>query len=60
MSYTDIIEKLMPRGKRGNLYASKQFAGSVAMLIVGFLIARIFSMESLAFPANYSLDPAAW
>jgi len=55
VSYADIIGKLVPRGQRGNLYASKQFASSVAMLVGGLLIARIFSVEGISYPANYAL-----
>ncbi len=55
VSYADIIGKLVPRGRRGRLYASKQFASSVAMLVGGILIARIFSTEGMAYPVNYAL-----
>ncbi len=55
VSYADIIGKLVARGERGKLYASKQFASSVAMLVGGLLIARIFSVKGMAYPANYAL-----
>ncbi|HKJ67817.1 MAG TPA: MFS transporter [bacterium] len=55
VSYADIIGKLVPRGRRGRLYASKQFAGGVATLVGGILIARIFSVEGISYPANYAL-----
>lgn len=55
VSYADIIGKLMPRGARGKLYAAKQLAGSIAMLIGGMLIARIFALERFSYPVNYSL-----
>ncbi len=55
VSYADIIGKLVPQGRRGNLYASKQFAGSVAMLVGGILIARIFGIQGMSYPVNYAL-----
>jgi len=55
LSYADIIGKLVPRGKRGNLYASKQFVSSLAVLLGGIAVAKIFSMDSMRFPNNYSL-----
>lgn len=55
VSYADIIGKLVPRGARGPLYAAKTFASSVAMLLGGVLIARILTLDSLAYPANYGL-----
>jgi MFS family permease len=55
VSYADIIGKLVPRGQRGSLYAAKTFASSGAMLLGGVLIARIFTVDSLAYPANYGL-----
>ena len=55
LSYADIIGKLVPKGKRGNLYAVKQFASSLAILLGGIAVAKIFSIEALQFPKNYSL-----
>lgn len=55
VSYADIIGKLVPTGRRGRLYASKQFAGGVATLVGGILIARIFSVEGISYPVNYAL-----
>jgi MFS family permease len=55
LSYADLIAKLTPKGNRGPLYAGKQFVSSVAMLLGGVMVARIFSLQSLAYPLNYSL-----
>ncbi len=55
LAYADIIGKLAPKGTRGSLYAAKQFAGSLAMLIGGVLVAGLLSLETLAYPANYAL-----
>lgn len=55
LSYADIIGKLVPKGKRGNLYATKQFTSSLAILLGGIAVARIFSMDAMRFPNNYSL-----
>lgn len=55
ISYDDIIGKLVVKGKRGRLYAIKQFAGSLAAFGGGGIIARVFSVKSLPFPNNYAL-----
>ncbi|MGM0414191.1 MAG: MFS transporter [Bacillota bacterium] len=55
MSYSDIIGKTVNRENRGKLYASKQFASSLAALFGGLLVQNIFSGDSFSFPFNYSL-----
>jgi MFS family permease len=55
LSYSDIIGKLVKKGNRGKLYASKQFAASVAALIGGLLVKNIFTPGNFSFPINYSL-----
>jgi len=55
ISYSDIIGKLVEKGKRGKFYAAKQFAASVASFLGGLIVARAFSLKSLTFPANYAL-----
>ncbi len=54
ISYTDIIGKLVEPGKRGKLYAAKQFASSIAAFIGGLVVAKTFSTAALPFPSNYS------
>lgn len=55
ISYDDILGKLVAKGKRGKLYAVKQFASSLAAFGGGLIVSRIFHPGSLAFPANYAL-----
>jgi len=55
LSYADIIGTLAPKGTRGRLYASKQFAGSIAMLLGGLLVAGLLALESLPYPRDYAL-----
>ncbi len=55
ISYTDIIGKLVTPGKRGKLYAAKQFASSIASFLGGVIVAGAFSTSRLPFPDNYSL-----
>lgn len=55
ISYTDIIGKLVAPGKRGKLYAAKQFASSIAAFLGGLVVAGTFSTARLPFPTNYSL-----
>jgi len=54
ISYANIIGALAPKGTRGRLYAAKQFAASVAMLLGAVIVAGAFSLASLAYPANYA------
>jgi MFS family permease len=55
LAYADIIGKLAPKGTRGRLYASKQFAGSLAMLLGGVMVAGLWALESLPYPKDYAL-----
>jgi MFS family permease len=55
LAYVDIIGKLAPSGRRGHLYASKQFAGSLAMLMGGFLVAGLLELEGIGYPSNYAM-----
>lgn len=55
ISYTDIVAKLVERGKRGKLYAVRQFAAGIASFLGGLIVARAFSLRTLTFPANYTL-----
>jgi len=49
ISYADIVAKTMSATQRNKLYATKQFLGSVAALIGGFLIKKIFSLPSFVY-----------
>ena len=55
ISYSDIIGKTVAREERGKLYASKQFAASIAAFMGGMIVRNIFTGDNLAFPLNYSL-----
>jgi MFS family permease len=55
ISYGDIIAKTVAAEERGKLYASKQFAASLAAFAGGMVVQNIFSGDSFAFPLNYSL-----
>jgi len=55
ISYADIVGTLAPMGTRGRLYAAKQFAAGVAMLLGGVVVVGAFSLGSLAYPANYAV-----
>jgi MFS family permease len=55
ISYEDIFGKLVAKGERGKLAAVRQFASSLAAFGGGWIIARVFSVDSLTFPKNYAL-----
>ena len=55
MSYSDIVGKTVKKEERGKLYASKQFAASLAAFLGGMVVQNIFSGDSFIFPLNYSL-----
>ena len=55
LAYADIIGTLAPKGTRGSLFASKQLAGSIAMLLGGMLVAGLLTLDSLPYPRNYAL-----
>lgn len=56
ISYADIIAKTMSPTERNKLYATKQFIGSIAALLGGFLIKKIFSMPSIVYPYQYGIS----
>jgi len=56
ISYADIIAKTMSPVERNKLYATKQFIGSIAALLGGFLIKKIFSMPSIVYPYQYGIS----
>jgi MFS family permease len=55
ISYADLIATMAPTGTRGRLYAAKQFAASVAMLIGGVVVAGALGLGSLAYPLNFAV-----
>jgi MFS family permease len=55
ISYADIIAKTVAKEERGKLYASKQFAASLAAFAGGMVVQNIFSGDNFIFPINYSL-----
>ena len=54
IAYEDIFGKLVAKGERGKLAAARQFASSLAAFGGGWIIARVFSVNSLPFPKNYA------
>jgi len=55
LSYSDLIAKTINKSRRTSLYTMKQFFGSTASLLGGFIIARIFKL-GISFPDNYALS----
>ncbi len=55
IAYLDIIGKVFSKEERGKLYTYKQFISSSSALVGGFIIKKIFDVQSLTFPNNYSL-----
>lgn len=55
IAYSDVLGKVLPGRQRMKLYAGKQLFASLAALAGGFLVARLFSQDALAFPVNYAL-----
>lgn len=55
MSYSDIVGKTVEKDNRGKLYASKQFAASLAAFLGGMVVQNIFAGDSFSFPINYTL-----
>ncbi|MDX9917792.1 MAG: MFS transporter [Gudongella sp.] len=56
IAYSDIVGKLLPPGKRGELYAAIQLVSGLAALGGGFLIAWLFKPGVWSFPANYAIS----
>ena len=55
MAYSDIIGKLVMKGKRGRLFSSRQFAMSTFSFLGGLIILNIFTLQRLPFPSNYTI-----
>ncbi len=55
MAYSDIIGKLVMKGKRGKLFASRQFATSTFSFLGGLIVLNIFTLQKLPFPSNYTI-----
>jgi len=55
MAYSDIIGKLVRKGQRGKLLASKQFATGIFSFLGGVVILNIFNLGNLTFPYNYAV-----
>lgn len=55
MAYSDIIGKLLMKGKRGKLFAARQFAMSTFSFLGGLIILNIFTLQRLPFPSNYTI-----
>jgi len=55
MAYSDIIGKLVRKGQRGKLFASKQFATGIFSFLGGVVILNIFNLGNLTFPYNYAI-----
>ena len=54
ISYSDILGKLVAKGKRGTLFAAKQFASSLAAFGGGLIVARVFTAQSITFPVTHA------
>lgn len=54
IAYNDLLGKLLPKGKRGGLFASKQFASSLASFGGGLIVARVFSTQTMVFPVAHA------
>jgi MFS family permease len=55
MAYSDIIGKLIIKGKRGRLFASRQFATSTFSFLGGMIVLNIFTLHKMPFPYNYTI-----
>ena len=55
LSYSDVLAKTIPKEYRTTIFTVKQVSGSVASLLGGFVIARIFS-TGMDFPLNYTIS----
>jgi MFS family permease len=54
LSYSDLLAKTIPSTRRTTLFTVKQLFGSLASLLGGFIIARIFR-DTIGFPGNYAI-----
>jgi len=55
MAYSDIIGKLVRKGKRGKLFASRQFAMTISSFLGGMIVLNIFTLHRIPFPYNYAI-----
>jgi len=55
LAYSDIIGKLVKKGKRGKLFASRQFAMGIASFTGGMIVLNIFTLGKITFPYNYTI-----
>ena len=56
MAYSDIIGKLVRKGKRGKLFTSRQFAMSISSFLGGMIVLNIFTLHRIPFPYNYTIN----
>ena len=56
ISYIDITAKAIPASNRTNLYVVKQFFSSFAAFLGGLAVSKIFSLDNLSYPINYSIS----
>jgi len=54
ISYNDIIGKLVEKGKRGALFAAKQFGAGLAGMGGGLIVSRIIAVQREASPTSYA------
>ena len=55
MALSDIMGKLLKKGRRGRLFASRQFAMSTFSFLGGLIVLNIFTLKKLPFPSNYTI-----
>lgn len=55
MAYSDIVGKLVKKGKRGKLFASRQLAMSIASFLGGMIVMNVFTFGKITFPYNYTI-----
>jgi len=55
IAYSDIIGKLIKKGERGKLFASRQFATSTFSFLGGMIVLNIFTIQRMPFPYNYAI-----
>ena len=55
IAYLDIIGKVFDKEERGKLFTYKQLISSLSALTGGFIIKKIFDLQGLTFPDNYTL-----
>ena len=55
MAYSDIIGKLVKKGKRGKLFASRKFTMSTFSFLGGMIVLNIFTLHRILFPYNYAI-----